>query len=160
MKTLCTLVAGLFFVSASALAVDPATTGAPATRANLVVGMWANESAIGPCGGPAVNHGRNTVIFNAGGTLVDNPRGPAGTALQRSIGLGTWAYHPTTDQYDQVVQFDWFLNGAYDGYQTVHRTFLISTDHDQVAGPVITVRYNADGSVRAQLCGSAISTRL
>lgn len=160
MKTLCLLVAALLSVSATAQAADPATTGALATPANRVAGMWSNASAVGPCGGQALMQGHNTVTFSAGGTLVDNPRAPAGTALQRSIGLGTWSYNPMTAQYQQVVQFDWFLNGAYDGYQTVHRTFLISTNGNQLSGPVTTTRYNADGSIRAQLCGSAVSTRL
>jgi len=65
-----------------------------------------------------------------------------------------------TGQYHQVVRFDWFLDGAYDGYQTVHRTFLMSTDGHHVSGPITTTRYNADGSVRALFCGSAMSTRL
>ena len=159
MKTLCML-ASLLLVYASALAADPATTGALAVPANRVVGMWANVSQVGPCGGPALMTGHNTVTFAAGGTLVDNPRAPAGAALQRSIGLGTWSYNPATGQYHQLVRFDWFLNGAYDGYQTVTRTFLMSTDGHQVSGPVQTTRYNADGSARAQLCGSAVSTRL
>jgi hypothetical protein len=100
------------------------------------------------------------VIFNAGGTLVDNPRAPTGTAVQRSIGVGTWSYEPRAGQYSQHLQFDWFVNGAYDGYQTVDRTFLLSNDANRASGAVVTTRYNADGSKRAEFCGNAVSTRL
>ena len=151
------LAAGL---SPAAHAADPALDGALATPANRVVGMWANESLVGPCGGTPSMRGRNTVIFNAGGTQVDNPRAPAGTATQRSIGLGTWSYTPRTGRYSQRVQFDWYVNGAYDGYQTVDREFLLGNGNDTATGEVVTTRYNADGSTRAQLCGSATSTRL
>jgi hypothetical protein len=139
---------------------SPGTTGSLAVPANRIVGLWANASAVGPCGGPAVMQGHNMVTFEAGGTLVDVPQSPTGTDLQRGIGLGTWAYNPLLGKYTQRVRFDWFVNGVYDGYQTVDRTFLISNDHNQVSGPVRTIRYNADGSMRMQLCGSAVSTRL
>ena len=112
----------LTLASASAHAQkNPVNTGSLAVPANRVVGMWSNASAVGPCGGPAVMQGHNTVTFSPGGTLVDVPRAPAGIALQRSIGLGTWAYDPLRGNYTQRVRFDWFLNGAYDGYQTVDR---------------------------------------
>lgn len=152
------LAAGL--ASANATAADPAIDGALSTPANRVVGLWSNESLVGPCDGTAVSRGRNTVIFNAGGTLVDNPGAPAGTASQRSIGLGTWSYAPRTGKYAQRVQFDCFVNGVYDGYQTVDREFLLGNGNDIASGPVVTLRYNADGSLRARLCGSATSTRL
>lgn len=160
LKAICALATALTLFSAPALAVDPATSGALAVPANRVVGMWANEAHYGPCGGPAILTGLNTVTFEAGGTLVDNPRAPTGTSLQRSIGLGTWSYNPMTGQYHQLVRFDWFLDGTYDGYQTVVRTFLMSANGHQISGPIVTIRYNADGSIRAQLCGSAVSTRL
>ena len=139
---------------------NPVNTGSLAVPANRVVGMWSNASAVGPCGGPAVMQGHNTVTFSPGGTLVDVPRAPAGIALQRSIGLGTWAYDPLRGNYTQRVRFDWFLNGVYDGYQTIDRTFLVSNDSNQLSGPVRAIRYNADGSMRMQMCGSAVSTRL
>jgi hypothetical protein len=161
-KTLpLSLITVLAVASATADAQQsPTRTGSLAVPANRVVGLWDNSSAVGPCGGTTVTNGRNTVIFIAGGTLVDIPRAPAGTPLQRSVGIGTWAFNALPGTYTQRVRFDWFLNGAYDGYQTVDRTFLISGDQNQISGPVQTIRYNADGSVRAQLCGSAVSTRL
>lgn len=162
MQARLALIAALLVATAPACASDhrAATTGAPAVPANRIVGMWNNDSAVGPCGGEAVMNGQNTVIFIAGGTLVDNPRAPAGTPTQRSIGMGTWSYNPATGKYFQRVHFYWFVNGDYDGYQTVDRTFLVSNDGNQLSGPVTTIRYNADGSVRANLCGSAVSTRL
>lgn len=153
------LLAASLLATLPALA-GPATTGALATPANRVVGLWANESFVGPCGGAPTQHGYNMVVFDAGGTLVDAPRAPTGTATQRSMGLGTWEYTPRTGQYAQHLQFYWFVNGVYDGYQTVDRSFLISNDGNQLSGEVVTTRYNADNTPRAQLCGTAVSTRL
>lgn len=159
----CTLATTLLFLAlhgTPAAASDPALDGALATPANRVVGLWSNQSLVGPCGGTPAMQGRNTVIFIAGGTLVDNPRTAAGTATQRSIGLGTWSYAPATGRYSQRVQFDWFVNGAYDGYQTIDRDFVLTNGGSTASGPVVARRYNADGSLRAELCGSATSTRL
>lgn len=150
----------LMATAGQAIAAGPTTTGASAAQGNRVVGIWSNASQVGPCGQPATTTGDNTVIFQAGGTLVDNPRAPAGTPTQRSIGLGVWSYNRATGQYSQRVQFDWFLNGAYDGYQVVWRDFLLSNDGNVASGDVTTARYNADGSVRAELCGSAVSNRI
>lgn len=160
MKSSTLLLAAAFMAVLPAVPASPATTGVPATRAGQVVGLWSNESLVGPCGATPTQRGHNTVIFNAGGTLVDNPRAPTGTAVQRSIGLGTWSYEPRAGQYIQHLQFDWFANGAYDGYQTVDRTFLLSNDGNRASGAVVTTRYNADGSKRAEFCGNAVSTRL
>jgi hypothetical protein len=160
MKPRALFIAASLLAALPAISGSPATTGVPATPAGRVVGLWSNESLVGPCGATPAQRGRNTVIFNAGGTLVDNPRAPMGGAVQRSIGLGTWSYEPRTKQYSQHLQFDWFVNGAYDGYQTVDRAFVLSNDGNRASGAVVTTRYNADDSKRAEFCGNAVSTRL
>jgi hypothetical protein len=74
-----------------------------------------------------------------------------------------FAQHATgkrTGQYTQNVRFDWFVNGVYDGYQTVQRIFLPSNDDARISGAVTSTRYSADDTPRAQLCGSATSTRV
>ena len=139
---------------------DPATNGAITTPANRVVGMWLTDIEFGPCGGPIVVRGSATVVYSPGGTVVENPRAPAGSATQRSMGLGVWSYSPLTGHYSQRLQFDWFVNGAYNGYQTAERQALMSADGKQLAGPIRSVRYAANGGVMFEVCGSATSTRL
>lgn len=151
-------------------AAGPSDTDASLLRAQRIVGAWANESRVGPCGGPVGNPGYQTLLFNAGGTVVDNPRfSPAGIPAivngipvrrHRTIGVGTWNFDWRTRQYEVDQRFDWFINDQYDGYQTVHRTIAVSSDGNQLSGPVLTRRYAADGALTGELCGSAVSTRL
>ena len=163
------LAAGLLASAGPALAGSPTTTGALATPANRIVGVWKNTALVGSCnGGPAMPP-RQTLVFHAGGTFLDNslfpPQGVPGIAgiggiHQRSIGVGAWSYDPLTDQYTLDQRFDWFVDNQYHGYQVVHRTILLSNDGNAAAGPVQTTRYAADGTVVMALCGTASSTRL
>lgn len=146
---------------------SPTTTGALATPANRIVGLWSNIAQVGPCGGVVGGQLRQTLLFEAGGTFVDNSRFPpqgipgANGVQQRSIGLGTWSYDPVTTQYSLKQRFDWFVNNQYNGYQVVERAhMLLSNDGKTLASDVHTVRYAANGAVIAELCGSATSTRL
>ena len=140
-----------------ALAGDPATTGALATPANNIVGLWRTQAAVGPCGsGVFPIQIRNTLQFQAGGTMIESV--PPGAP--RVEGLGTWSYVPGTKQYRMHLLFDWWLpDGTYDGYSTVDRELLMSNDGSQIAGPVRSVRHAADGSVMIEVCGDAVSTR-
>lgn len=156
-------------LAGTAAAGGPATTGAVASPANRIVGAWANVATVGPCGGTTAEAQRQTLVFHAGGTFLDNSRFPpqglpnlAGIAgvHQRSIGVGTWRYAPLTGQYTLDQRFDWFVDNRYHGHQVVLRTILLSSDGNALAGPVRTTRYAADGSVVFQLCGSATATRL
>lgn len=164
------LAACLLAAAAPVLADGPATTGALATPANRIIGVWANESHVGPCGGPVGGPGYQTLLFNAGGTMVDNSRSPPagipavvnGVAvhLYRTIGVGTWSYSPESGEYALDQQFYWFVDSQYDGYQTVHRTILLSADGNQAGGAVLTRRYAANGALITELCGTALSNRL
>ncbi|GAA4854776.1 hypothetical protein [Luteimonas vadosa] len=155
---------------ASAGTVDaqgPATTGALATPANRIVGTWANVARVGSCAtgvlGPALNQ---TLMYNAGGTMLDNPRFPPqgiatpGGVVQRSIGIGTWTYDPVSGQHFVRQQFDFFLSNVYDGYQVIETTRQLSNDGNRLTGPVVASRYNAAGELLFQQCGEAVSTRL
>lgn len=148
------------------MAGGPSTTGALATPANRIVGLWSNLAMTGACNGGTPSPGRQTLLFIAGGSFIDNPRispngiGPAGAIRQRSLGIGTWSYDPDTAQYSLDQQFDWYLNGAYDGYQTVHRSIVLSGDGNTASGPVLSVRYDAAGNPTSELCGNAVSNRL
>lgn len=162
------LTLALLATTTIAQANGPTTTGALATPANRIVGSWSNVATTGPCGG-TTSLQRQTIVFTAGGTFLDNPRFPPnglpnlsgipGTH-QRSFGVGVWAYNPDTGEYTLDQRFDWYVDNVYHGYQTVQRSILLSNDGQQAAGPVHSTRYAANGSTIAQICGSAVSTRL
>ena len=163
------LLAVLAIASATASArQSPASTGSLPVPANKIVGLWDTQPSVAPCGSPPPTGptGRTTLLFITGGTWVENPRFPPsgipGTdgVSQRSAGLGVWSYDPRTAQDTAHMQFDWYLDGAYDGYQTVDRTILLSSDGKLASGPVRSTRYAASGSVLMELCGSAAGTRL
>ena len=160
------LAATLFPLTAAA--ADPATRGALATPANRIVGAWSNAAYIGPCDGtPSSTAQRQTSVFHAGGTFIDNsrypPQGistPNGT-MQRSIGLGTWKYSPRTGQWSLDQRFDWFKNNVYDGYQVILRTDMrLRGDGQTLVSDVHAIRYNATGAPVLEQCGYAESTRL
>jgi hypothetical protein len=169
LKTLL-LTAALLAVAGSASAADPATSGAMAVPANRIVGLWSTQAAVGTCGTNVFPIPiRNTLLFHAGGTVVENPRSPPGGTPnafgvpgnnQRGQALGTWSYNPATALYSIHLRFDWFVDNVYHGYMTVDREILLSNDGQQAAGPVRSTRYAADGSTIVAVCGSAVSTRL
>lgn len=161
-------IAALLASSATAQAGGPATTGALNTPANRIVGLWANVARVGSCVpgsilGPVL---RQTLMYDAGGTLVDNSRFPPqgittpDGVVQRTIGMGVWSYAPATGQHSVRQQFDFYLSNTYDGYQVVETTRQLSNDGNTLTGPVVTTRYNADGTERFRQCGAAVSTRL
>ena len=163
------LFAAALVAAAPAFAGSPTTTGGLATPANRIVGVWANTAMVGPCNGTPGQALRQTIVFHAGGTFLDNsPFPPAGIpnvagipgTHQRSIGVGAWSYDPLTGRYTLDQRFDWFVDNQYHGYQVVHRTILVSSNGNAAAGPVRTTRYAANGAVVMEQCGSAASTRL
>ena len=168
-RTILALVLSAAAGTVAAQPPSPVRTGALPVPANRIVGSWSNASSVGPCGGAPTSPGLQTIVFSAGGTFLDNPRFPPGGlpnlngvagTHQRSIGVGSWSYDPTTTQYTVDQRFDWYVNNLYHGYQVVQRSILLSGDGQQAAGPVRTTRYAANGSIIVELCGSAVSTRL
>lgn len=147
---------------------DAFANGAMPVPANRIVGVWDNAAYVGPCGGtPSTTAARQTVVFHAGGTFLDNPRyPPQGIAtptgsMQRSIGVGAWAYSPRTGQWALEQRFDWFRNNVYDGYQVISRSaILLDSGNTKMAGPVHVYRYDATGALVAEQCGTATATRL
>lgn len=160
-------ISALLVCAGAAQAGHPATTGALNTPANRIVGLWSNIARVGSCEtgilGPQL---RQTLMYNAGGTIVDNSRFPPqgittpGGVVQRTIGMGIWSYHPRTGQHKVRQQFDFYLSNVYDGYQVVEVTRQLSNDRNTLTGPVVTTRFNADGTVRSRECGEAVSTRI
>lgn len=165
------LLATLFLSTiVSPLAVaGPADTGALNVPANRIVGLWHTEGVVGPCGVTPNNPIRNTLLFHAGGTVVENSPFPpegvlnafgvAGTN-QRNNGIGTWSYDPASKRYAMHLRFDWFVNNVYHGYMTIDRDLRLSSDGLQVSGPVWVTRFAADDTQILQLCGEVTSTRL
>jgi hypothetical protein len=168
-RFLC-LVALLLALGAATAAAGPANTGALGVPANRIAGLWSTEGLVRLCGTELpFSPVRNTLLFHAGGTVVENPRTPPGGVQnafgvpgtnQRGQALGTWEYHPATNRYWIHLRFDWFVDGVYHGYMTVDREIQLSTDGLQGSGPVSSTRYTADGTVIAQVCGEAVSSRL
>jgi len=164
------LAVAMFACATTVACATPSTSGALAVPANRIAGLWNAQAAIGPCGSGvtpiAVN---NTLLFHPGGTVSEGAKFPPGGAPnvfgvaglnQRNDGLGTWSFDPATEVYAFHLRFDWYVDGAYHGYQTVDREIMLSSDGQQAFGPVHTVRYAANGSAIAELCGSAVQQRL
>jgi len=148
--------------SGAAASAGPEQTGALSVPANRIVGLWSTAAMVGPCGGPQPVQIQNTLLFHAGGTVVENPRfPPAGAAgYQRNQALGTWTYDVASKTYSLHLQFDNFVNGVYEGYSTVDREIELSQDGTAASGPVSVNRYLGNGTLIFAVCGSATSTRL
>lgn len=148
-----------YVLAAAALATAlpaPAQDG----RTNQLVGTWASEADIGPCGGPPSQTLFGMISFHKGGTVTEIARFPP-TGINgevRSNALGTWHYDAAEHVYRAVFQFDWYLQGVYNGYQVVERE--IHLDNGQAAGDVLSVRYDASGNTLFSVCGYGVSTRL
>lgn len=164
------LAVALGVVAAPAAAVDPSTSGALPVAANRLVGLWTSEAAVSPCGsGQTPSPARiNTIVFNAGGTAIEmatmapaaGMSTPLGFNQRSNMGLGRWSFNAKTGHYTLHLRFDWFVDGQYQGFNTVDRTILLSNDGTRAYGPVKAVRYAADGSIMLSLCGTAVSTRV
>lgn len=158
------LTAAMLTVATSALAQSgPNSTGALAVPANRIVGLWTTVGEVRPCDNPAASPQiiRNTLLFNAGGTMMENPRVlPSVTGGSRSFAIGDWNYDPETGRYGGMLRFDTYLNGVYTGYATVDRDIVLSADGSLASGGVVSIRYDANGNQLSQVCGTAVSTRL
>jgi hypothetical protein len=114
-----------------------------------------------------VNQIRNTLLFHAGGTVVENPRFPpagfpdvAGVpgVYQRGQALGTRTYDPQRHKYWIHLRFDNFVDSVYHGCSTVDREMSLSGGI-VASGPVRSIRYLANGSLMSEVCGEAVSAR-
>ena len=141
--------------------------GALATPANRIAGLWTSVGTVRACGTTLPpSTVRNTLQFSAGGSVAELPRAapqgvatPAGVS-QRTIGLGTWEYDPATALYTLHLRFDWYLDGAYNGYSTVDREMRFSADGMQVTGAVTSTRFATNGTPISSVCGTAVSNRI
>ena len=158
---------------ATSNATDPAaaTRGLLPVPANKLVGFWRTDiyvsfEACSPGAPEPPLIGHNTMVFNTGGTLVENPQvsppGIPGQPQIRSFGLGHWSYNLRTGRHTALVRFDWYSssNGAWLGYQQIDRSIQLSHDRKTAYGPVVSTRFAPDGTVLGRMCGHAVSRRL
>ena len=145
---------------------NPALSGALNVPANTIVGLWSTEADVGLCNAGPTGKVFNTLLFHAGGTVVESPRIPpsgvpdvGGGILQRGQALGTWTFDPTSKTYQIHLRFDNYVNGAYHGFSTVDREISL-VGKDLGVGPVYVTRFTAGGNLIVELCGEALSTRL
>lgn len=142
-------------------AAEPQTTSG--WFASRIVGAYQSEARVRVCGSPGPDEVVfNTIIFNAGGTVIAIPRFPPQGAdnHSRTNDLGTWSYHPRTNRYSVKLRYDNFMNGAFTGSSVVERDLQMSADSNSVTGPVHVTTHAPDGSVVVEVCGTATSTRL
>lgn len=136
---------------------NPASTGALPTRANQIVGLWETRGTVSDCvTGQPVLQVRNNLLFQAGGTLVEN----IAPVTSRNMGMGVWSYDPASGVYAMVLRYDRFNSGTRVGWSTVERQLHMSDDGQTISGEVRATGFNLDGSVSSELCGEATSTRL
>jgi hypothetical protein len=126
--------------------------------ANRIVGAWRVNVALGPCGGgPTTISFTAFNTFHAGGTLSDSNARPGS---ERSPGHGVWEY-VGRGLYDTRFQFFRFLpTGALDGVQDITQEVVLDA---RARSYVTTIRarvLNVDGSLRAELCGTATGQRI
>ncbi len=160
------LLSALLTISSTASAHGFGELIGPGAR---IVGAWSTEALVGPCNATPGQPVRNTLLFHAGGTLIDVPRfGPNGVPnvlgipgiYQRGQGLGTWTYNPFNRRFYIHLQFDNYVDNIYHGYSTVDREITLSNGGMLATGPVTSSRYKADGTLISEVCGHATSTPL
>lgn len=161
-----TLLLTLALSTAPAFAGDPATTGAPATKANRIVGTW---FAVGDVSGanclpasPAPQLRPNVyLVYHAGGTITELPRLPSNAAqAARTFGVGNWYYDPASDTYYVSFRFDWYSGGLLGGHQTVDREIKLDAGGDSLSGSVVSVRYDTAGNEVYSQCGAGTASRI
>jgi hypothetical protein len=139
---------------------------------NRILGLWETQAMVGSCDplstAPKMPI-RNTLLFHAGGTVVENPRNaPSGTPnvagipgiYQRNQALGTWTYDRWTRRYFIHLRFDNFVDGTWHGYSIVDREIVLSNRGMLASGPVRSTRFYANGTLLNELCGEATGTPL
>ena len=163
----------LLFAAIAASAVSAVSLAGdnydPHDRRDRIVGLWGTEALVGPCNGTPAQQVRNTLLFHAGGTLVETPRfAPGGVPnaagipgiYQRGQALGTWVYDHSKRRYYIHLRFDNYVDNVYHGYSTVDREITLTNRGMTASGPVRSTRYFLDGRAPIEVCGQATSTPL
>ncbi|MEO8366638.1 MAG: hypothetical protein ABI538_10570 [Pseudoxanthomonas sp.] len=156
-KLLVAACLSLLAASASAQSLDPTRTGLLPVPANRIVGLWHVSVRIGPCLGGPTQTFLALANYHAGGTLSDaNTMPPAA----RGPGQGIWSFQGR-NQYQSRFQFYRYLpNGSYDGLQDIQGVLVLDARATHYTQTIHAQVLNIDGSVRADLCGSAAAERV
>lgn len=129
-----------------------------AREANRIVGLWQSSIDIGPCAGGPRNALRGMNQFHAGGTLTETGTPPPST---RGPGYGVWRWNRGAERYDARMQFLRYLpDGSFDGVTDVHRQLRLNTEATVFQDEIVARLLNPDGSLRAELCGTATGIRV
>ena len=157
------LTAAIALCVAGAVSAEPkfdAAIGAAISnaKANRIVGLWSARVDVGPCAGGPRRELVSQNLFNAGGTLTDIGSVPP---TERSVAFGVWAFDPTEETYSIRMQFYRFLpTGAFDGVNDIRRETILSADGNSSTEAVNVRVLNLDGSLRVELCGTSVGTRV
>lgn len=143
--------------SAASPSIDDEKALQASVGANRIVGMWSVSVAIGPCGGPVTLSFRALNTFHQGRTLSDTN---SASSTTRGPGQGVWTHHGR-GLYDARTQFYRFqANGAFDGVQDIANEIVLDPRGRRYESTVRARALNVDGSLRAELCGTAIGERI
>ena len=165
------LAAGMLMACAGLVHADTAGTHAPVEGESLttelakprpvpghrLIGVWRNEVSIAPCAGGTPTTVVNYNTFHGGGTSTEfNLSAPS----SRSIGSGQWrAYGDGV--FDVHFQFARFTpTGTFDGMQDVQAAIDVDARGRRSTGVVRARVLNPDGSLRVELCGTLLGTRV
>ena len=151
------LVLSLVLLTSTATAAEPAGTGLLAVPANRIVGLWQMRVSVAPCaGGPS----RNFIAYNTfhgGGTMSDTNAAPPTT---RGPGQGVWRYMGQGLYKARFQFFRYLPDGSYDGVSDIHLGMSLAANASQLTQDVRGHNLNPDGSLRLELCGTAVGERV
>lgn len=152
------LVFSLALMTGAATAAEPVgTTGLLAVPANRIVGLWQMRVSVAPCtGGPS----RNFIAYNTfhgGGTMSDTNAAPPST---RGPGQGVWRYMGQGLYKARFQFFRYLPDGSYDGVSDIHLGVSLAANDSQLTQDVRGHNLNPDGSLRVELCGTAVGERV
>ncbi len=152
------LVFSLILMSGTATAAEPAgTTGLLAVPANRIVGLWQMRVSVAPCtGGPS----RNFIAYNTfhgGGTMSDTNAAPPTT---RGPAQGVWRYMGQGLYKARFQFFRYLPDGSYDGVSDIRLDMSLAASASQLTQDVRGYNLNPDGSLRVELCGTAVGERV
>lgn len=144
---------------ACAIGFAPPVSAAGVPDGSAVVGLWQLDVSLAPCGNPsAVREFLALQTFHLGGTVTGTDNHPS--SGQGST-QGVWSYDRRTHRYAARQLFPRFVDNAYDGLQDIRiANIALSSRDTSMTGDVDAFMFNADGSVRVELCGAVVGERV
>lgn len=150
---LALLVAG----TAAAQPVRPSETGAFPVPANRIVGLWNVSVTVAPCEGGPTSNLIGFTAFHAGGTITHASAAPP---FALGPGQGIWRYEGHGEYTTRMKMYQFLPDGMFDGVTEVNTITSLPAQASQYNATVHALSFNADGSLRGELCGSAVGERI